>query len=81
MTDFVSWLDREAPSKTGRRVSAGTTWCLRRLPVADDVGRQSCSSSGSCHAASLRMEEQRNRAPPMTAIATPEEYNGAVGRR
>ncbi|MGB8327465.1 MAG: DUF885 family protein [Steroidobacteraceae bacterium] len=88
--DFVMWLEREAPSKTG---SSGIgkdhyTWLLRHvylIPLSWDDEVAILNRELARAHASLKFEEQRNRdLPPLTAISSPEEYqrraNDAVTR-
>jgi Bacterial protein of unknown function (DUF885) len=78
--DFVAWLERQAPNKTG---SSGIgkqayEWSLRHvhlIPLTwDDEVMLLKRELARAHAA-LRLEEQRNRGlPELTAPATAEEY-------
>lgn len=77
---FVAWLDEQAPSKTGPSGIGkdNYNWALRNvhlIPMTwDDEVRLLRRELDRAHA-SLHLEEQRNRnLPPLTAIATPEEY-------
>jgi uncharacterized protein (DUF885 family) len=88
--DFVAWLDQQAPSKHGPSGIGKDdyTWSLRHVHLVpltweEEVGllRRELARAH----ASLRLEEQRNRAlPPLQAIASPEEFqrrgNEAVSR-
>jgi len=78
--DFVSWLEEQAPAKTGPSGVGkdNYTWALRNvylIPMTwDDEVRLLRRELDRAHA-SLHLEEQRNRnLPPLVAIATPEEY-------
>jgi hypothetical protein len=88
--DFVMWLEREAPSKTGPSGIGkdNYTWLLRHvylIPLSWDEEVAILNRELARAHASLKFEEQRNRdLPPMTAISSPEEYqrraNDAVTR-
>lgn len=77
---FVAWLEAEAPEKTGPSGigKENYTWYLQNVHLVplsweDEVALLE-RELHRAHA-SLRLEEQRNRdLPPMTAIASPEEY-------
>jgi hypothetical protein len=78
--DFVTWLEEQAPSKTGPSGigKENYTWLLRNvhlIPMTwEDEVRLLRRELDRAHA-SLRLEEQRNRdLPPLAAIATPEEF-------
>jgi Bacterial protein of unknown function (DUF885) len=78
--DFVAWLEEQAPSKTGPSGigKENYTWALRNvhlIPMTwEDEVRLLRRELDRAHT-SLHLEEQRNRnLPPLTAIATPEEY-------
>jgi hypothetical protein len=88
--EFVAWLEREAPSKTGPSGVGkdNYTWSLRNvhlIPLTwDDEVAILKRELARAHT-SLRFEEQRNRGlPQITPAATPEEYskraNDSVGR-
>lgn len=77
---FVSWLESQAPSKTGPSGIGKEhyTWSLRNVHLVpmsweDEVALLK-RELNRAHAA-LKLEEQRNRGlPPLTAAASPEEY-------
>ena len=77
---FVAWLEAESPEKTGPSGigKENYTWYLQNVHLVplsweDEVALLE-RELHRAHA-SLRLEEQRNRdLPPMTAIASPEEY-------
>jgi len=78
--DFVAWLEEQAPSKTGPSGigKENYTWALRNvhlIPMTwEDEVRLLRRELDRAHT-SLHLEEQRNRnLPPLTAIATPEEF-------
>ena len=80
-TDFVRWLEREAPSRNGPSGIGkdNYTWSLRNVHLVPLTWEEEVSllkrELARAHA-SLKLEEQRNRAlPPMRVIASPEEYN------
>ena len=80
-SDFVSWLEKQAPSKTGPSGigKANYTWNLQNVHLVpmtwDDEVALLKRELARAHA-SLKLEEQRNRGlPQLTAAATPEEYN------
>lgn len=88
--DFVTWLEQQAPSRTGPSGigKENYTWSLRNVHLVplswEDEERLLKRELARAHA-SLRLEEQRNRAlPAMAAISNPEEYqrrgNEAVSR-
>jgi hypothetical protein len=77
---FVGWLGQQAPSKVG---SSGIgkdnyTWNLRNvhlIPMTWDEEVDLLKRELARAHASLKLEEERNRAlPPLPMIATPEEY-------
>ncbi len=78
--DFVTWLERQAPSKTGPSGIGKDdyTWSLRNVHLVplsweEEVGLLK-RELARAHA-SLRLEEQRNRdLPPMAVISSPAEY-------
>ena len=79
-TDFVAWLDQQAPSKTGPSGIGKTdyTWALQNVflvPMTwDDEVALLKRELARAHA-SLRLEEERNRAlPPLVAAANNDEY-------
>jgi len=77
---FVTWLEKESPTKTG---SSGVgkenyTWHLRNVHLVPLSWEEEVSlltrELDRAHA-SLRLEEARNRdLPPLKAIASPEEF-------
>ena len=78
--DFVQWLERLAPSKTGPSGigKEDYTWSLRNVQLVpmtwDDEVALLKRELARAHA-SLKLEEQRNRGlPPLTAAANAEEY-------
>jgi hypothetical protein len=78
--EFVSWLEREAPSKTGPSGvgKENYTWSLRNvhlIPLTwDDEVAILKRELARAHTG-LRFEEQRNRGlPQITPAANPEEY-------
>lgn len=87
---FVAWLDAQAPSKTGPSGigKENYTWSLRNVHLVPmsweeevDLLKRELARSH----ASLKLEEERNRAlPELPVIQTPEEYqrraNAAVTR-
>ncbi len=88
--DFVEWLEKQLPSKTGPSGIGKDhyTWYLRNVHLVpmswEDEVRLLKRELDRAHA-SLRLEEHRNRdLPPLRAIANPEEYdrsaNEAVDR-
>ena len=77
---FVSWLEKQAPSKTGPSGigKADYNWSLRNVHLApltwDDEVAILKRELARAHAA-LKLEEHRNRhLPPLTAAANPAEY-------
>jgi hypothetical protein len=88
--DFVAWLEKQAPSKTGPSGigKEDYTWSLQNVHLVpmtwDDEVVLLKRELARTHAA-LKLEEQRNRGlPALTAAATPDEYtqraNAAVTR-
>ena len=89
-TEFVTWLERQAPSKKGPSGIGKEhyNWSLRNVHLVpltwDDEVAILKRELARAHA-SLKLEEHRNRhLPPLTAAASPEEYqqraNGAVSK-
>jgi hypothetical protein len=79
-SEFVRWLERQAPSKTGPSGIGKEhyTWSLRNVQLVpltwDDEVALLKRELARAHA-SLKLEEQRNRGlPPLTAAANAEEY-------
>lgn len=79
--DFVTWLERQAPSKTGPSGIGKDdyTWSLRNVHLVPLSWEEEVSllkrELARAHA-SLKLEEQRNRdLPPMAVISSPEEYD------
>src|SRR5688572_19761043 len=77
---FVSWLDAQAPRKTGPSGIGKEqyTWSLQNVHLVPMTWEEEAvllkRELDRAHA-SLKLEEQRNRGlPPLTAAATPEEY-------
>ena len=77
---FVTWLERESPSKTGPSGIGKDdyNWSLRNVHLVpltwDDEVAILKRELARAHA-SLKLEEQRNRGlPPLTAAANPDEY-------
>ena len=77
---FVSWLERESPSKTGPSGigKEDYTWNLRNVHLVpltwDDEVAILKRELARAHA-SLKLEEQRNRnLPPLTAAGSADEY-------
>lgn len=77
---FVSWLESQAPSKTGPSGigKEDYTWSLRNVHLVpmswDDEVVLLKRELSRAHAA-LKLEEQRNRdLPPLTAATSPEDY-------
>ena len=88
--EFVAWLEKEAPSKTGPSGIGreNYTWSLRNVHLVPLSWEEEVSllqrELARAHT-SLRLEEQRNRSlPPMPVISSPEEFqrrgNEAVSR-
>jgi hypothetical protein len=78
--EFVAWLEQQAPSKTGPSGIGkdNYTWMLQNVHLVPMTWEQELTllqrELARAHA-SLRLEEHRNRAlPPLTAPATPAEY-------
>lgn len=79
-TEFVAWLEAEAPAKTGPSGigKADYDWSLRHVHLVpltwDDEVMLLRRELARAHAA-LRLEEQRNRGlPELQAISSPGEY-------
>ncbi len=79
-TDFVAWLEQQAPSKAGPSGvgKENYTWALHNVHLVPMSWEQEETllkrELARAHAA-LRLEEQRNRGlPQLKASATPEEY-------
>ncbi|MGH8285674.1 MAG: DUF885 family protein, partial [Steroidobacteraceae bacterium] len=78
--DFVAWLEKEASSKDGPSGvgKENYTWSLRNVhlvPLSWDEEVSLLKRELARAHASLRLEEQRNRAlPPMPVISSPQEY-------
>src|SRR6185503_18626425 len=88
--EFVAWLDKLAPSKTGPSGigNAEYSWNLRNVHLVpmswDDEVALLKRELARAHS-SLKLEEQRNRGlPQLSAAATPEEYtrraNAAIAK-
>jgi hypothetical protein len=88
--EFVAWLEKQAPSKTGPSGigKENYTWSLRNVHLVPLTWEEEVSllqrELARAHSA-LRLEEQRNRGlPQLKAISSPEEYqrrgNEAVAR-
>ncbi len=79
--EFIAWLEREAPSKTGPSGVGREhyTWSLRNVhlvPLSWEEEVTLLTRELARAHASLRMEEQRNRGlPPLSAAATAEEFD------
>ncbi len=77
---FVSWLEAQAPSKTGPSGigKSDYTWNLQNVhlvPMSWEQEEVLLKRELARAHASLKLEEQRNRGvPPLTAAAGPEEY-------
>ncbi|MGH8185062.1 MAG: DUF885 family protein, partial [Steroidobacteraceae bacterium] len=78
--DFVEWLERQAPSKTGPSGIGveNYTWSLRNVHLVPLSWEEEVAilkrELARAHAG-LRLEEHRNRGlPPMSVISSPEEY-------
>jgi hypothetical protein len=78
--EFVAWLDQQAPSRTGPSGIGkdNYTWMLQNVHLVPLTWEQELTllqrELARAHA-SLRLEEHRNRGlPPLTAAATPAEY-------
>jgi hypothetical protein len=79
-TDFVAWLEEQAPLKTGPSGIGNDdyTWHLRNVQLVpmtwEDEVELLRRELARAHAA-LRLEEHRNRhLPPLVAISSPAEY-------
>jgi len=78
--DFVAWLEQQAQSKNGPSGIGkdNYSWCLRNvhlIPMTWDEEVAVLKSELARAHASLKLEEERNRAlPPLPMIATPEEF-------
>lgn len=79
-TDFVSWLQQQAPSKTGPSGvgKENYTWSLRNVHLVplswEDEVMLLKRELARAHAA-LKLEERRNRAlPQLAAVSSPQEY-------
>jgi Bacterial protein of unknown function (DUF885) len=79
-TEFVSWLEQQGRTKTGPSGigKANYTWNLQNVHLVpmtwDDEVTLLKRELARAHA-SLKLEEQRNRAlPPLSAASTPEEF-------
>lgn len=78
--DFVTWLEKEAPSKTGPSGigKEDYNWNLREVhlvPLTWDDEVAILKRELARAYATLALEEHRNRKlPPLTAAGTPEEY-------
>jgi hypothetical protein len=88
--DFVAWLEKQAPSKTGPSGvgKENYTWNLRNVHLVPMSWEEEVvlleRELARAHAA-LKLEEERNRGlPPLVAASSPEEYqrrgNEAVTR-
>ena len=79
-TDFIAWLERAAPTKTGPSGVGKENygWSQRNVylvPLSWDEEVAILQRELARAHASLKFEEQRNRGlPPMTPIASPEEF-------
>jgi hypothetical protein len=78
--EFVTWLEQQAPSKTGPSGvgKENYTWNLRNVHLVPLTWNEEVmllkSELARAHA-SLRLEEQRNRGlPQLAAISSPDEY-------
>jgi hypothetical protein len=77
---FVGWLEQQAPSKNGPSGigKENYSWSLRNvhlIPMTWDEEVAVLKSELARAYASLKLEEERNRAlPPLPVIATPEEF-------
>lgn len=89
-TEFVAWLEKQAPSKTGPSGigKENYSWSLRNVHLVPMSWEEEVTllerELARAHAG-LRFEEERNKElPPMQAISSPEEYqrraNDAVTR-
>jgi hypothetical protein len=88
--EFVTWLDQQAPSKSGPSGigKENYTWSLRNVHLVPMSWEEEVTllkrELARAHA-SLRLEEQRNRGlPQLEAISSPQEYqqraNAAITR-
>ena len=79
-TEFVAWLEKQAPAKTGPSGvgKENYTWSLRNvhlLPLTWEEEVDLLKRELARAHASLRLEEQRNRGlPQLPVISSPEEY-------
>ena len=78
--DFVTWLDQQAPSKSGPSGigKENYTWSLRNVHLVPMSWEEEVTllkrELARAHA-SLRLEEQRNRGlPQLKAVSSPQEY-------
>jgi hypothetical protein len=83
--EFVAWLERQAPSKTGASGvgKENYNWNLRNVHLVpltwDDEVAVLKRELARAHA-SLKLEEQRNRdLPPLTPVANEAEYQQRAG--
>lgn len=79
-TDFLAWLEQQAPSKNGPSGIGkdNYTWSLRNVHLVPLSWEEEVTllkrELARAHT-SLRMEEQRNRGlPPLPVISSPQEY-------
>ena len=79
-TEFVAWLEKQAPAKTGPSGvgKENYTWSLRNVHLVPLTWEEEVDllkrELARAHA-SLRLEEQRNRGlPQLPVISSPEEY-------
>jgi hypothetical protein len=78
--EFVTWLQQQAPSKTGPSGvgKENYTWCLQNVhlvPLTWDEEVTLLERELARAHASLKLEEERNRGlPPLHVTASPEEY-------
>ncbi|MEE8294710.1 MAG: DUF885 family protein [Sphingomonadales bacterium] len=79
--NFISWLEAQAPFKTGPSGigKENYTWHLQNvhlIPMTWEDEVQLLKRELSRAHAALKLEEQRNRdLPPLTAISSPEEFD------
>ena len=79
-TEFVAWLEKQAPAKTGPSGvgKENYTWSLRNvhlIPLTWEEEVDLLKRELARAHASLRLEEQRNRGlPQLPVISSPEEY-------
>lgn len=79
-TEFIAWLEKQAPSKTGPSGigKENYTWSLRNVhlvPLTWDEEVDLLKRELARAHASLRLEEQRNSGlPQLPVISSPEEY-------